>query len=134
MLNNILRWWRSIRFFRYFVIADGSDNSITLSRKLYKHIELLSHKSGTPKVFVFKVKSWQSYGFSINPPLEQETELADLQYNEKYRTIGFQSLCPSVQSIFYSYGLPADAKIKLTVTVHPLNGDTVFYNIERPRL
>lgn len=148
MLKRFLLWWRSLRYHRYrfreyYVIADCSDNSITFSHKLYRHIELSSHCEDAAKVFVFHIPAWDTYGFTVNPVLDrdtvsdasfhEETQLADIQYNEKYKTIGFESLCPSVNRIFYDYGLPCHLKMKLTVTVHPLGDGKVFYNIERPR-
>lgn len=131
-LQRFLIWWRSLRYHRYYVIADCSDNSITFSRKLYRHIELSSHCEDYAKVFVFEIPAWGTYGFIINPTLEQETQLADIQYNEKFKTIGFESLCPSVNWIFSHYRLPYHLKMKLTVTIHRLGDGKVFYNIERP--
>lgn len=133
MLKRFFLWWRSLRYHRYYVIADCSDNSITFSHKLYRHIELSSHCEDAAKVFVFEIPAWGTYGFTVNPALDRETQLADIQYNEKYKTIGFESLCPSVNRIFCEYGLPCDLKMKLTVTVHRLGDGKVFYNIERPR-
>ena len=133
MLKRFLLWWRSLRYHRYYVIADCSDNSITFSHKLSRHIELSSHCEDSAKVFVFGIPAWGTYGFIVNPALDQETQLADIQYNEKYKTIGFESLCPSVNRIFCEYGLPCDLKMKLTVTVHRLGDGKVFYNIEHPR-
>lgn len=133
MLKRLLLWWKSLRYHRYYVIADCSDNSITLSRKLYRHIELSSNCEEAAKVFVFRIPAWDTYGFAVNPDLDRETQLADIQYNEKYKTIGFESLCPSVNLIFHEYGLPYQLKMKLTVTIHPLAAGKVFYNIERPR-
>lgn len=84
-------------------------------------------------MFVFHIPAWDTYGFTVNPALEQETQLADIQYNEKYKTIGFESLCPTVSRILYDYGMPYELKLKLTVTVHQLGDGGFFYNIERPR-
>lgn len=136
MINRLIRWWRSIRYLRYFVIADSNDNSITFSRKLYKHIELNSHVENAKefvKVFVFKVPELNTYAFMINPELNQETQLADIQYNSKYKTIGFESLLPTVNRIFNDYGLPFGLKAKLTVTIRHLPNGKLFYNIEDPR-
>lgn len=136
-MNNILRrfllWWRSLRFFRYYVIVDSNDNSITLSRKLYHHIELSSHCEDAAKVYVFEVPAWRTYGFAVNPEFDRKTQLADIQYNDRHRTIGFESLCPTVNRIFFDYGLPAGLRIKLTVTIRRLADGKIFYNIERPR-
>lgn len=133
MLKRLLLWWRSIRFFRYYVIADSNDNSMTFSRKLYRHIELSSHCDDEAKVYMFEIPAWDTYGFAVNPELTQETQLADIQYNEKFKTIGFEALCPTVNKMFYCYGLPSALKLKLTVSVHQLANGKVFYNIERPR-
>lgn len=133
MLKRLLLWWKSLRYHRYYIIADCSDNSITLSRKLYRHIELSSNCEDAAKVFVFQIPAWGTYGFTVNPDLDCDTQLADIQYNEKYKTIGFESLCPSVNLIFHEYGLPYQLKMKLTVTIHPLAAGKVFYNIEHPR-
>jgi hypothetical protein len=82
-------------------------------------------KQETAKVFVFRLgnaavdsvgKSGSNYAFALNPPLGgQPTQLCDIQYNSKHRTIGFETLCPSVNRIFYDYGLPSDKPAKLSV-------------------
>ena len=133
VLKRLSLWWRSIRFFRYYVIADSNDNSITFSRKLYKHIELSSHCDDRAQVYMFKIPAWDTYGFKVNPDLNnRNAQLADIQYNEKYKTIGFESLLPSVNRIFHDYGLPFGQKMKLTVTIRQLGNGKIFYNIERP--
>ena len=132
-LKRLSLWWRSLRFFRYYVIADSNDNSITFSRKLYRHIELFSHCDDRAQVYVFHIPAWNTYGFAVNPVLnKKEAQLADIQFNDKYKTIGFESLCPSVNRMFHDYGLPFGLKMKLTVTVRHLADGKVFYNIERP--
>lgn len=133
VLKRISLWWRSLRFFRYYIIADCNDNSITFSRKLYKHIELSSHCDDRAQVYMFKIPAWNTFGFVINPEFNKEdTQIADIQYNEKYKSIGFEALCPTVNRIFHDYGLPCEMKLKLTVTVRQLEDGKVFYNIERP--
>ena len=130
--QKLMRWWRSIRYHRYYIIADSNDNSITFSRKLYKHIELSYNCQDAAKIYVFRVPALGgTYAFTVNPDLNN-TQLADIQYNEKYKTIGFESLCPSVNLIFNDYGLPFGLKTKLTVTVRRINDGKIFYNIERP--
>ncbi len=142
-LKRLRRWWRSLRYFRYYIIADPADNSVTFSRKLFGHIAKTyapqvsvecphSEAAGNPRVYVFAISRWNTYGFVVNPDLPQKTTLADIQYNEKYKTIGFEALCPTVNRILYDYGLPADRKVKLTVTIRRLPGRKFFYNIERP--
>lgn len=119
-LAGIWRWYRRRAL---YVIADPRDNSVTLSRLLFEHMGVM--KQETAKVFVFRLgnaavdntqQSGAIYAFSLNPPLgDQPTQLCDIQYNSKHRTIGFETLCPSVNRIFYDYGLPSDKPAKLSV-------------------
>lgn len=119
-LASIWRWYRRRAL---YVIADPRDNSVTLSRLLFEHMCVM--KQETAKVFVFRLgnaavdsvgKSGAIYAFSLNPPLgDRPTQLCDIQYNSKHRTIGFETLCPSVNRIFYDYGLPSDKPAKLSV-------------------
>jgi hypothetical protein len=115
---------------------DPTDNSVTLSRALCDMIDVWGLDE--TKVFVFSVqshvqgKSLTEYGFTVNPTLEQPTQLADIQYNSKYKSIGFESLCPTVNSIFYHYGIPSfSTKIKLSVEPCEAPGVS-YYKILRP--
>lgn len=118
-LIRIWPWYRN----RYlYVIADPTDNSITLSRALFDLMDVMS--LDVAKVFVFHLcnactedAKWSGaiYAFTLNPPIEEPTQLADIQYNSKHHTIGFESLNPSVNRIFYDYGLPSDRRVKLSV-------------------
>lgn len=121
MKKRIMQWLDN---FYSYVIVDAEDNSITLSKRLVKRMNVMG--CGEAKVFVFRISGSQDYGFMLNPNIEQETQLADVQFNGKYRTIGFESLCPTVNKILYDYGLPP-AKYKLSVkTKHTCEGKTYF--------
>lgn len=119
----LARIWRWYRHRALYVIADPRDNSVTLSRLLFEHMGVMEKEEA--KVFVFKLcnavvdnskKNGAIYAFALNPPCgEQPTQLCDIQYNSKHRTIGFETLCPSVNRIFYDYDLPCDAPVKLSV-------------------
>ena len=129
LLKRIYNWFRSRHM---YVIADASDNSITLSRSLFRHMGGLDLDQA--KVFVFKISSHDKqpvYAFTINPSFEQETQLADIQYNSKYKTIGFETLNPTVNRIFYDYGLEPLIKVKLTVKPRKA-GDYDYYEILPP--
>ena len=125
----LLGVWRWYRHRSLYVIADPADNSITLSRALFDHMDVMN--LDVAKVFVFKIKNTshvgasrfprEEYAFTINPPIEQPTQLADIQYNSKHHTIGFESLNPSVNRIFYDYGIPADRPVKLSVQPATVN-------------
>jgi hypothetical protein len=127
--NKLINWWR-LR--QNFVIADGADNSVTFSQQLFRHIRRAAGDDTSPKVFVFFIPDTQHYGFTIDPQLEQDTQLADIQYNSKHRCLGFESLNPTVQRILYDYGVNVvDRPVKLSVSVHTTNSLT-YYQIEKP--
>ena len=52
-----------------------------------------------------------------DPGIAEPTQLCQIQYNGKYRCIGFETLCPSVGRILYEYGLPALRPVKLSVSI-----------------
>ena len=134
--RKILDWFL---YRNLYVIADASDNSITLSRSLFRHMGGLDLDKA--KVFVFKIPTAGRrpqgsddrpiYAFVVNPGFEQETTLADIQYNEKYKSIGFETLNPTVNRIFYDYGMPAMIKVKLSVKVRKAV-DITYYQICPP--
>lgn len=132
IFRKITNW---VRRRTYYVIADPDDNSVTLSKALFHHIKTHARESDAAKVYVFRLcdgdKPQANYGFTVNPDIEQPTQLCDIQYNSKYRCIGFETLCPSVARIFYDYGLPVSTAVKLSVSVRPTHGKTI-YEIHRP--
>ena len=105
--------------FRYrgmYIIADSSDNSVTLSRRLFDHMGGMSLESAKVFSFCIELSSPRGffYAFTLNPSFGIDTQLSDIQYNSKYRTIGFEMLCPSVASIFYHYRI-SGTRAKLRV-------------------
>jgi len=136
----LLGVWRWYRHRSLYVIADPSDNSVTLSRALFDHMDVMNQEQA--KVFMFSVGDGSAgtgiYAFTLNPDIQQPTCLADIQYNSKHRSIGFESLCPTVNRIFYDYGIPYDHPVKLsvetaTVPVGSADGKPfTYYKILRP--
>ena len=112
-----------------FVVADASDNSITFSKKLFNHMRVFEQDAA--KVYVFFIPEAQCYGFVLNPTLEKETQLAEIQYNTKHKCIGFESLVPTVNRIFYDYGLPAECSCMLSVKPMKV-GELQYYQILPP--
>lgn len=131
IINKIKRLYQSIRF---FVVIDPSDNSVTLSKKLFAHLRKTAGEGKEAKVFVFRVTNNKesTFAFMVNPDISQETQLCDIQYNDKHKCVGFETLCPSVGFILYEYGLPAIHKCKLSVTVRKTELNTYYYQIEKP--
>lgn len=129
IFNNITKWWQSLRL---YIIADPADNSVTLSKALFNHIKNNAFEGDEARVFVFRITDSGCFGFMINPGIEQPTQMCDIQYNGKYRCIGFETLCPSVGQILYTYGLNVSQCVKLSVSVCRTGQGKVYYQIERP--
>ena len=123
MIEKIRQWFNR----GMYVIVDGADNSVTLSKRLVKDMGVMD-MGVQPKVIVFRIPDMQSYGFMVNPDVEQETQLSDVQYNDKHKSIGFESLCPTVNKILYDYAMPC-AMCKLSVKKHKTAVGKVFYEI-----
>ena len=122
ILNNIynMLFRRSM-----YIIADPRDNSITLSRRLVRRMGVM--KAEQAKVFVFKTNDkYQRYAFTLNPQLTEPTQLCDIQYNTKHRCIGFETLCPTVNKIFYDYRLPLAKAVKLSVRIRTIRHITYY--------
>jgi hypothetical protein len=128
ILTKLKNWWQSRR---YYVMADPNDNSITLSKALFRHLQDSAHEGETARVFVFRLTYNNTYAFMVNPPIEQPTQMCDIQHNVQYNCIGFETLCPSVGKIFYDYGIPAYKPQRLAVTIHK-SVDKYYYQFERP--
>lgn len=136
IFNKIKKWWDAGRF---YVFLDPKDNSVTISQSLFNHIRKNAN-SNEAKVFVFSIKDTGKFGFMVNPHIERETQLCDIQHNEKLLCIGFETLNPSVGLILYRYNLPADRIVKLSVTpkqtweiVEGIKIPKLYYQIEPPK-
>jgi hypothetical protein len=134
MFDNLKNWLRRRSF---FVICDPGDNSVTFSKALFEYLKVMD--GDTAKVYVFSLATGAApfrdkgeYGFILNPDFDQETQIADIQYNTQHKTIGFECLVPTVNRIFYDYGLPVDACVKLSVEP-ALNVKDNYYIILPPK-
>ena len=144
MIKKIKRWlllhWRWYANMKLYVIADPTDNSITFSKDLFWLLDVMDEADA--KVYVTQICNadtiqgkWYGilYGFCINPPITQDTQLADIQYNAKYHCVGFESLCPTVLRIFYDYKLNALQRVKLSVAPCKLENGMPYYVIFPPK-
>ena len=152
VIKRIKRWWLLRK--GYYVTLDMRDSSVSFSKGLYARLEpeimvsaelTTSPLRGTPpkqgsggelieargKVMMFWEPESECYGFVVSPKLSKETQLADVQYNTKYGTVGFESLVPTVARVLYDYGIDAD-RVKLSVT-EQMCGEMKWYRIERGR-
>jgi hypothetical protein len=132
-INNwLLRVWRWYRHRSLYIIADATDNSITISKGLFRYMDVMN--LDVAKVFVFRLcntipvgnKTGTIYAFMLNPALNQPTQLADIQYNAKHKCIGFECLVPTVNRIFYDYGIPAASRAKLSIQPTKNNDNEYF--------
>lgn len=135
----LLRHWRWLRLRKFYVIADATDNSITLSKWLFRMMDVYNQDEA--KVFMFCINTQNAagmiarkdYAFTLNPKLDQETQLCDIQYNQKHRCIGFETLNPTVNRIFYDYGLQACVRCKLSVDMLQTGQNNItYYKLLRP--
>lgn len=127
--SKLMNIWRSLR---YYVVADPSDNSITLSKHLFRHIRDNAKDGGDTSVFIFRIPENGAFGFMCDHGLGDSAQLGRIQYNGRYRCIGFETLCPSVGRIFYEYGLPALRPVKLSVSVMRTGQGKIYYQIDIP--
>ena len=132
IMKRLKKWWQSLRM---YVLVDPEDNSVTLSKALFKHMKKNAKSEGA-SVFVFRITHNDHYGFIVNPHIEQPTQLCEIQYNDKYKCIGFETLCPSVGKILYDYKLPASQRFKLSVSVHLTQSEepATYYQIDKPNI
>jgi hypothetical protein len=128
ILTKLKQWWQSRK---YYVVADPNDNSITLSKALLRHLQSSAQEGESARVFVFRLTHNDSFAFMANPPIEQPTQMCDIQHNGQYNCIGFETLCPSVGKIFYDYGIDATKPIKLSVSIHESIGKN-YYQLDKP--
>ncbi len=126
MIQKFTDWLRCL--FMY-VIADATDNSITFSKRLFKDLDVMNLKAA--RVYTFFIPDTNCYGFMLNPEFEQETQLADIQYNSKKRCVGYECLVPTVNRIFFDYGLPANTRCKLSIKVCKTIDGKKYYQICR---
>lgn len=95
----------------------GSDNTISINKSLYQMLAHLGINDNN-RIYSFHIED-NRYGFCILPPLLSgvDTFFSPLRYDHESRTIGFEMLCPTIQSIFYRWNLPPESIINTTCSV-----------------
>ena len=121
-----------LEILRLYVICDAKDNSVTFSTGLFKRLRVM--KQTQAKIIVFTITGTHDYAFMLNPPelTSDQTQLADVKYDYTEGVVGFESLVPTVNRIFFDYGLPADTKWKLNVQEGVTATGLRYYKICRP--
>lgn len=129
IFHQLISAWRRRRL---HVILDPADNSVTLSRRLFRHIRM-AVGDAAPRVFMCRIPDLRTFGFVINPDLDRPTQLCDIQYNHLHRCVGFETLCPSVGTIFYHLGLHPMRTVRFRVRTHTLPDGHTCYILIPPR-
>lgn len=128
LLKRIKQWLHPERM---FVVLDPNDNSVTLSRALFRDMKERAHDDKA-RVFVFRVPAHQSFGFMLNPDIDKKTQYCDIQYSSKHKCVGFETLCPSVGRIYYDLHLPVSQVCKLNVQLATTANGSLYYLIIPP--
>jgi hypothetical protein len=92
----------------YYVIVDGSDNSVTFSPQLIRLIrrDNYGELDGATAFSFIEHGRRDVYSFAINAPVTAQCAgVSAVQYNRRHRCVGFASLCPSVNRVLYDYNL-----------------------------
>lgn len=129
MLKRFIQWLDSRTL---YVLVDPRDNSVTMSKGLYRRIR--AQISDRAEVFVFRIPTSGHYAFMVNPPIDQPTVMSTIQYNTRHRCVGFESLCPTVNRIAYDYGLPPESISKLSVKQQTSPSGHSYFLIPKPTL
>ena len=119
-----------------FVVLDGRANSVTLSKGIYDHI--MQKERTDNYIFVFRLSDRGTYGFCMREDWEElrkaNTAFAQLQFNQKYKKIGFRSEYPSITAILDDYNLPLNRMVRITCIPRKSAKGEPYYEIMRPNL
>jgi len=103
---------------------------MTINQELYNAMNV--ENTEDIRIFVFRVED--SFGFIINSEETKNDNVhySTLQYNSKHKSIGFETLNPTVNRMFYDFKLPGTiTKCKLSVTKEKVKGRT-YFKIHKP--
>lgn len=127
---------KGVRHRNDFVVLDGRANSVTLSKGIYDHI--MQKERTDNSIFVFRLSDRGTYGFCMREDWEElrkaNTAFAQLQFNQKYKKVGFRSDYPSVTAILDEYDLPLDRMVRITCIPRKSAKCEPYYEIMRPNL
>jgi len=148
-MKRLATWARSAGC---FVILDSNDSSVTLSRRLFRRMRIMGMPSATDedkfraRIYVFQAGDTKEYAFAVMRDVLKyadrsqtealnATQTAEIQYNQKYRCIGFETLVPTVSKIYWDYriyGNNGHLRVKLSVLCKKTKSGMPYYLIPRP--
>ena len=104
------------------VLLDGSDNSVSMSKGLIKAVGIFDRD--VEGALIVKTNSSGRYAIVFKQNGDERIPMANaIQYNSKYKSIGFESLTPTVNRILNDYNLPLMSKQTLWVKKKTTNID-----------
>ena len=119
-----------------FVVLDGRANSVTLSKCIYDHI--MQKERTDNSIFVFRLSDRCTYGFCMREDWEElrkaNTAFTQLQFNQKYKKVGFRSDLPSITAILDEYNLPLNRMVRLACIPRKSAKGEPYYEIMLPNL
>lgn len=118
-----------------YVIADPRDNSVSFSPRLWNRIRRKAIAAGVnPRVLTFRMSDSGAYAFTLDADVEEQSSMSKVQYDPRTGSIGFESLIPTVNKIFYDYGAPTDealSPVKMAVR-RVRNNNMEIYILKSP--
>lgn len=113
------------------ITADCTDNSITLSPDLCKSLRTGQGKS--VHIFVFQIKETGEFAFSrVSQTFAKQTQCGVVSYSQTLKSLGFISLVPTVNYMFYNMGIDADTH-KFRVEKQTLSDNSTIYVIKNDK-
>ena len=96
------------------VLIDCSDNSVSMSKGLIKAAGIFD--KDIEGALIVRLVSTGEYAIVFKQNGDERIPMANaIQYNSKYKSIGFESLTPTVNRILNDYNLPLMSKQTLWV-------------------
>ena len=104
------------------VLIDGSDNSVSMSKGLIKAAGIFD--KDIEGALIVRLVSTGEYAIVFKQNGDERIPMANaIQYNSKYKSIGFESLTPTVNRILNDYNLTLMSKQTLWVKKKTTNID-----------
>lgn len=114
-------------FNKKYVILNAADDSVTFSAALLRKIR--RHTRTNLSVLTVGVKGSKDYAFIVAPRMEElseEVKLPTIQYDVRSKEYGYHCFNPTVNRMFYNWGLMPDTKVKCVVTRKRLRGQWCY--------
>lgn len=102
----------------HYILVDGRDGTITLGKKVFEAMGGNDMRSS-----VMMIKIGDKYAFTnelIFDMIDEGCPSFEVQYNTKYKTVGFNPSTPTLATILYDYGMPHDAVCRLSVQIEDM--------------